>query len=113
MGLFSSCQSESKENFIENFEKLINEANKGAKDYSNADWQKADEQFADYKDRQFPLWEDLMTPSEKGKVNEMIGKYQALQVKRAIKDVKNQVENVIDQTKTIYNELSEDSTLSK
>lgn len=113
IGIFSSCQSESKENFIQNFETFITEVDTGAKNYSNIDWQTADEKFTEYKDNEFPKWEDLMTSEEKDKVNKMIGIYQALQVKRAIKDVKNQIENVIDQTKTIYNELSKDSTLLK
>lgn len=84
-----------------------------AKDYSEVDWQNADVQFADFNETQFPKWENLMTPSEKDKVNAMIGKYQALQVKRGIKGLKNQVNNVIDQTKTMFKELTTDSSLTK
>ncbi len=54
-----------------------------------------------------------MTPDEKAKVNEMIGKYQAQVVKRGIKDFKNQVNDVIDQTKTMFNELTKDTTLTQ
>lgn len=54
------------------------EVNTGAQNYSEADWQIADEQFTDFRDNQFPMWESLMSQSEKAQVNEMIGKYQAI-----------------------------------
>lgn len=113
IGISSSCHNESKERFMKEFETFISDVDTGAKNYSNADWQTADEQFAEYKDNQFPKWEDLMTPDEKDKVNKIIVKYQAIQVKREIKDVKNQIENAIDQTKQIYKEVIEDTTITE
>ncbi len=98
---------------MEGFESFMTEVDSGSKNYSNVDWQNADEQFANFKDNQFPIWEDSMTPDEKAKVNEMIGKYQAQVVKRGIKDFKNQVNDVIDQTKTMFNELTKDTTLTQ
>ena len=108
-----SCKNESKESFMESFESFMAEVDSGSKKYSNVDWQNADEQFANFKDNQLPIWEDTMTPDEKAKVNEMIGKYRAQEVKRGIKDFKNQVNDVIDQTKTMFNELSKDTTLTQ
>lgn len=84
-----------------------------AKNYSEADWQNADEQFVEFKDSQLPMWESLMNPSEREKVNIMIGKYQALQIKRGIKDLKGQVKDVVDQSTTIFKELSKDTTLTQ
>ncbi len=110
---FISCKNDSKESFMEGFESFMTEVDSGSKNYSNVDWQNADEQFANFKDNQFPIWEDSMTPDEKAKVNEMIGKYQAQVVKRGIKDFKNQVNDVIDQTKTMFNELTKDTTLTQ
>ncbi|MBL0031089.1 MAG: hypothetical protein IPP27_02520 [Bacteroidetes bacterium] len=54
-----------------------------------------------------------MTPDEKTKVNELIGKYQAQVVKRGINDFKDQVNDVIDQTKTMFDELTNDTTLTQ
>jgi len=108
-----SCNSESKQSFIENFEVFMAEVGSNSQNYSNVDWQNADAQFADFKDNQLLLWEDSMTPDEKTKVNELIGKYQAQVVKRGINDFKNQVNDVIDQTKTMFDELTNDTTLTQ
>jgi len=85
----------------------------GSKNYTNAEWQTADEQFTDFKENQYPVWEDLMTPIEKDNVNEMIGKYRSLEVKRSVQEAKSQVKDVLDQTKTIFNDLTTDTTLIK
>ena len=108
-----SCTRDSKEDFIANINSFISEVDSKAAEYSEIDWQNADEQFLDYKDNQFPLWEDIMTPIEKAKVNELIGKYQAMQIKRGLHNLKNKIENTLDQTKAIFKELSEDSSLLK
>ncbi len=108
-----SCNSESKQSFIANFEVFMEEVGSNSKNYSNVDWQNADAQFADFKDNQLLLWEDSMTPDEKTKVNELIGKYQAQIVKRGINEFKDQVNDVIDQTKTMFDELTNDTTLTQ
>lgn len=108
-----SCNSESKQSFIANFEVFMEEIGSNSKNYSNVDWQNADAQFADFKDNQLLLWEDSMTPDEKTKVNELIGKYQAQIVKRGINEFKDQVNDVIDQTKTMFDELTNDTTLTQ
>lgn len=112
-GNICSCNTSSKETFIENFGAFIADVDTSSKNYSNADWQTADEQFSDFKDNQFPQWEDLMSPTEKANVNKMIGKYQALQIKKGIQDIKSEVNDVIDQSKTVINEIVSDSTLTK
>ena len=91
----------------------MEEVGSNSKNYSNVDWQNADAQFADFKDNQLLLWEDSMTPDEKTKVNELIGKYQAQIVKRGINEFKDQVNDVIDQTKTMFDELTNDTTLTQ
>ena len=112
-GSICSCNTSSKETFIENFGAFIADVDTSSKNYSKADWQTADEQFSDFKDNQFPQWEDLMSPTEKANVNKMIGKYQALQIKKGIQDIKSEVNDVIDQSKTVINEIVSDSTLTK
>ena len=111
--MLSSCNNGSKENFIENFRTFMAQVDSGSKNYTNAEWQTADEQFTDFKENQYPVWEDLMTPIEKDNVNEMIGKYRSLEVKRSVQEAKSQVKDVLDQTKTIFNDLTTDTTLIK
>jgi len=113
MCMVLSCHNESKESFIENFGSFILDLDSNAKKYSEVDWQNADEQFVEFKDSQLPMWESLMNSSEKEKVNIMIGKYQALQIKRGIKDLKNQFNDMIDQSKTMLNELSKDTSITQ
>lgn len=111
--VIGSCHRESKDTFISNLNEFIGEVESNAIYYSDADWEVANAQFQDFNENQFSMWEETMTPSEKAKVNELIGKYQAMQIKRGLHNLKNKIENTLEQTKSMFKEILEDTTLLK
>lgn len=111
--VIGSCHRESKDTFISNLNEFIGEVESNATDYSDADWEVANAQFQDFNENQLSMWEETMTPSEKAKVNELIGKYQAMQIKRGLHNLKNKIENTLEQTKSMFKEILEDTTLLK
>ncbi len=111
--VIGSCHRESKDTFISNLNEFIGEVESNATYYSAADWEVANAQFQDFNENQLSMWEETMTPSEKAKVNELIGKYQAMQIKRGLHNLKNKIENTLEQTKSMFKEILEDTTLLK
>ncbi len=111
--VIGSCHRESKDTFISNLNEFIGEVESNATYYSDADWEVANAQFQDFNENQLSMWEETMTPSEKAKVNELIGKYQAMQIKRGLHNLKNKIENTLEQTKSMFKEILEDTTLLK
>ena len=115
MLLFSSCNRGTKESFLENFSNFMSDVNTGSQNYSTDDWKNADKQFADLKDKQFPRWKDKLSAPEKAQVYLEIGNYEALKLKKEAIEVKGQVKDAINVTKSIINEVkgAKDSTKTK
>ena len=84
-----------------------------SQDFSEVEWKKSDARYTNFSEKQYHRWGNVLTPSEKTKVNILLGKYQALKMKRGIEDIKSGIKNVIEQGKTIYKELSNDTTKTK
>ena len=58
-------------------------------------------------------WNKDLTSDENAHINELKGKYQALKVKAALKDMKNELNDIIEQSKSFVEELISDSTANK
>ena len=58
-------------------------------------------------------WNKDLTSDENTRINELKGKYKALKVKAGLEDMKNELNNIIDQSKSFVKELISDSTANK
>lgn len=111
--LLTSCQEDSKEAFVNNFETFVTEVEANSKSYTELDWNAADETFEDFTNVQYQNWKVTMSSTEKTKFNQLMGKYNALKIKKNIGDFKEDIKDIYDQTKSTFDELINDSTLLK
>ena len=109
--IVQSC--ESKKSYISEFDEFVSETSTNYKKFSDKDWAKADTTFAHFEARDYPKWQSELTKEEFSHVNELIGKYQALKVKSSLNDLKDGVNNFMEQTGAFINALVSDSTETK
>jgi uncharacterized protein YciU (UPF0263 family) len=66
--------------------------------YTSEDWEKADKQMEIY-NKQFEELRISLSKEERDKINQLIGRYQGLKIKKGIKDFKNAIEDLGEQVK--------------
>ena len=114
LGLFLILQScESKKSYISKFDEFVSETSTNYKNFSETEWAKADSTFAHFEKEYSNKWNKDLTSDENAHINELKGKYQALKVKAALKDMKNELNDIIEQSKSFVEELISDSTANK
>ena len=114
LGLFLILQScESKKSYISKFDEFVSETSTNYKNFSETEWAKADTTFAHFEKEYSNKWNKDLTPDENAHINELKGKYQALKVKSGIKDIKNELNDIIEQSKSFVKELISDTTDNK
>ena len=114
LGLFLILQScESKKSYISKFDEFVSETSTNYKNFSETEWAKADSTFAHFEKEYSNKWNKDLTSDENAHINELKGKYQALKVKAALKDMKKEVNDIIEQSKSFVEELISDSTTNK
>ena len=109
--LFQSC--ESKKSYISKFDEFVSETSTNYKNFSETEWAKADSTFAHFEKEYSNKWNKDLTPDENAHINELKGKYQALKLKSGIKDIKNELNDIIEQSKSFVKELISDTTDNK
>ena len=114
LGLFLILQScESKKSYISKFDEFVSETSTNYKNFSETEWAKADSTFAHFEKEYSNKWNKDLTPDENAHINELKGKYQALKLKSGIKDIKNELNDIIEQSKSFVKELISDTTDNK
>ena len=109
--LLQSC--ESKQSCISKFDAFVSETSTNCKNYTDKDWAKADTTFAQFEKDCLYKWDKDLTSDENARINELKGKYQAIKVKAGLLDLKNGLNNLLEQSKSFVKELTSDSTLNK
>ena len=109
--LLQSC--ESKQSCISKFDEFVSETSTNCKNYTDTDWAKADTTFAQFEKDCLYKWDKDLTADENARINELKGKYQAIKVKAGLLDLKNGLNNLLEQSKSFVKELTSDSTLNK
>ena len=114
LGLFLILQScESKKSYISKFDEFVSETSTNYKNFSETEWAKADSTFAHFEKEYSNKWNKDLTTDENAHINELKGKYQALKVKSGIEDMKNELNDIIEQSKSFVKELISDTTDNK
>ena len=114
LGLFLILQScESKKTYISKFDEFVSETSTNYKNFSEIEWAKADTTFAHFENEFLNKWNNDLTSDENARINELKGKYQAIKIKAGLLDLKNGLNNLLEQSKSFVKELASDSTLNK
>jgi hypothetical protein len=95
------------------FDAFVSETSTNYKNYSETDWAKADTTFAHFDKEYSNKWNKDFTADENARFNELKGKYLAIKVKAGLIDLKNGLNDLMEQSKSFIKELGLDSTLNK
>ena len=113
-GIFFILQScESKQSFMSKFDVFVTETSTNYTNYSGTDWAKADTTFAQFEKDCLYKWDKDLTADENARINELKGKYLAIKVKAGLIDLKNGLNDLLEQSESFVKELGLDSTLNK
>ena len=92
-----SCQSR-EQKLITSVESFVLEVQANDSIFTNEDWDQADKQMETY-NNEFQELRNSLTNGDRDKINQLIGRYQGLRIKRGIKDFKNAIEDLGEQVK--------------
>jgi hypothetical protein len=106
----TSCTNYSKEGYMDSFSQFVSEVEQKAPNYVDQDWADADTTFRQYAQTDYQLFKDQLTDSERENLNKLIGKYEALRLKKEAKDFKEDVKDAVNQVKGFFESLEGDST---
>jgi len=103
IGLGSGCNKN--EAYLKDLEKFVTDVEINSKDYTEAEWIEKDYEFTKLSEVRFSEIANKLTPEERSRVNELIGKYRALKIRKGIGDFKTEIKDRFEQGKTIVKEL--------
>jgi hypothetical protein len=106
--LGSGCNKN--EAYIKDLGKFVSDVEMNYKNYSKEDWLKKDKEFTELSDTRFTEIKEKLSPEERSLANDLIGKYNALKVKKEIVDFRNGIKDLLEQGKAAVKELMKDST---
>ncbi|WP_366183615.1 DUF6565 domain-containing protein [Flavobacterium ovatum] len=106
----SSCQSFKKDNFLNSFESFVNDVELNSKNYNKKEWADSDKEYYAYVEIKYPEFRETMTDAEINTTNVLIGKYQALKIKSEILNIKQGLNDILDQASSFANEIVSDTT---
>jgi hypothetical protein len=108
----TSCKFYTKKTYISKLDTFIIETNNNYKNYTNHDWNEADSLYnnlqADYKEIRSELTDDEST-----RINNLLGKYQAIKLKSEVINIKTDLNNMMQQANSFIKEITSDTTLTK
>jgi cell division protein FtsL len=95
------------------FDSFVTKVSRNYNTYTEKEWQEADKEFTDFTEVEYVKYESIMTEEETGKVNSLIGKYEAYKLKAGLGGLKNQISNSIQQGAAMLKEIASDSSNGK
>lgn len=104
IGLWS-CSDFSKNQYITSYEDFVKEASAKYRDYDDQKRNESDEKFKQFSEVEYKKYEGNFTPEEKAKINQLTGKYYAIVAKQKANSVTKELENLLDKTKGVLDEL--------
>lgn len=75
VSLLYSCQPQSKEAYLNEYKQFMQEVGKNGKNYSDSDWQKADDTFKEYSGTYYDLYKEDLSIREQLVVSKYILEY--------------------------------------
>ena len=98
---------QNKKTYMNDFKKFIDDVKRSAEQYKEADWNNADQQFADFKEA-YKMYSDKLTADEKAEITKLESTYAALKVKKVGQEVKEDAVNAFDKVKDAAKEVAKD-----
>lgn len=92
--LLVACQT--KDSYVKDFTGFVEKVEMNMSDYSDKDWEKADDEFAKYSTTLFEKYEEELSPEEKAEVIKLQATYAGLKLKAGVKNAAKNVDKLLD-----------------
>lgn len=109
--LIGKYQSFKNDTFIKSIKKFISDIEMNFKDFSDEDWLRIDTSFTQLCEIRFEKIRNMMTPEEVSSINELKGRYRTLKMEKGIKDLKTDINDLIQQGKGVINKFLSDTVV--
>lgn len=104
--LFSCCTVfYTKDNYIKDFDKFIQDVKSNSSTFSEADWSNADIQFEKLSVEQYDKFKVELSDAEIEKIGKLKGVYALIKFKKDAKDAIEQTKDIINQAKGALEEV--------
>ena len=98
MFLLNACQT--KDSYLGDFRGFVEDVQTEMADYSDADWEKADQRFEKLSTSLYTKFEEELSAKEKGEIVKLQATYAALKVKAGVKNAAKKVDQFLDGLKS-------------
>lgn len=98
---------QNKKVYLTDFDKFIEGVKRSAEQYKEADWKKADQQFAHFKE-DYKKYSNELTTDEKAEITKLESTYAALKVKKVGSEIKEGAVDAFDKVKDTTKEVVKD-----
>lgn len=98
---------QSKKAYMDDFRKFIDDVKRSAEQYKEADWNNADQQFADFKEA-YKVYSNELTADEKAEITKLESTYTALKLKKVGSDVKKEAVDAFEKVKDTAKDVAKD-----
>ncbi len=103
-----SC-SNRPENVEQSLNDFVNKTQQNASSYNEGDWKKSNKELNEYLNK---LNGKPMSDSLRSQINAIIGRYRGLQIKAGIQEFKSGLQDLMEQTKSAIQTLTDSTTNS-
>lgn len=104
--VLTSCQS--KNNYLNKFEKFVCTVEQGCANYSTEDWAGADAQFQAFTESEYHKYENKLTPEDQNQLGRLCARYAKVRYKSALRQAGNYIEDVMNTVEEFVNEFDEE-----
>lgn len=101
-----ACQS--KNGYLNQFEKFISTVEQDCANYSTEDWAGADAQFQAFTTTEYQKYESKLTPEDQNQIGRLKAKYYKVRYKSAMQQAGDYVEDVMDEVEGFVEEMEEE-----
>lgn len=100
-----SCQS--KNSYLNQFEKFVTTVEQECADYTTEDWAGADAQFEAFTETEYKKYESKFTPEDRNLIGRLTARYTKVRYKSALQQAGDYVEDVMDVVEGFVKEIVE------
>ena len=101
-----ACQS--KNGYLNQFEKFITTVEQECTKYSTEDWAGADAQFQAFTTTEYQKYERKLTPEDQNRLGRLVARYAKVRYKSAMQQAGDYVEDVMDEVEGLVEEFEKE-----
>lgn len=106
--MMNSCfGSPTKEQYLDRFTAFVDKVTEESKEYTDADWEKADDKFKKFIEQNTPEYDENLTSEERKALGKLQGRYLMLRAKTGFQKAKQELKELKDQGEGFFEAVKE------